>query len=81
MVTDALTIQRYYLERWRKPSVFIPYGAETGKAAGTGTLENLGLERLAATCFGVSRMEPENHPLEVREAFEDITHQSSTRAR
>ena len=27
VVTDALTIQHYYLERYGKPSTFIPYGA------------------------------------------------------
>src|SRR6202162_4224076 len=30
VVTDALTIQQYYRERYGKPSVFIPYGAEVG---------------------------------------------------
>jgi glycosyltransferase involved in cell wall biosynthesis len=71
VVTDALTIQEYYRERWRKQSVFIPYGADTGKVAGTGTLEKLGLEPGRYLLY-VSRMEPENHPLEVREAFEGV---------
>jgi glycosyltransferase involved in cell wall biosynthesis len=71
VVTDALTIQQYYRERWHKDSVFIPYGAEIGKVAGTGTLDRLGLA--AGNYFlYVSRMEPENHPLEVRQAFEKV---------
>jgi len=71
VVTDALTIQDYYRERWRKSSVFISYGADTGKLATTGALETLGLERGRYLLY-VSRMEPENHPLEVREAFEGV---------
>ncbi len=71
VVTDALTIQDYYLERYRKKSVFISYGAEIGKAATTGALETLDLEPGCYFLY-VSRMEPENHPLEVREAFEKV---------
>lgn len=71
VVTDAQTIQDYYRKRWRKSSVFIPYGAETGKIESTGALEKLGLEPGRYFLY-VSRMEPENHPLEVREAFEGI---------
>ncbi len=69
VVTDADTIQRYYREQWRKNSVFIPYGADVGKVTGQSTLERLGLEPGRYFLY-VSRMEPENHPLEVRQAFE-----------
>ena len=44
VVTDALAIQSYYRERYRKETVFIPYGAEIGKTAGAGVLGELGLE-------------------------------------
>lgn len=71
VVTDAHTIQCYYRERYGKQSTFIPYGAETGKVAGAGTLAPLGLEPGRYFLY-VSRMEPENHPLEVREAFERV---------
>jgi glycosyltransferase involved in cell wall biosynthesis len=71
VVTDALTIQRYYQERYGKSSVFIPYGAETGKVATSAVLTGLGLEPGRYFLY-VSRMEPENHPLEVREAFEQV---------
>jgi glycosyltransferase involved in cell wall biosynthesis len=68
-VTDALAIQDYYRARYRKETVLIPYGAEVGKVSGRAVLARLGLE--AGNYFlYVSRMEPENHPLEVREAFE-----------
>jgi len=72
VVTDARTIEQYYRERWKKDSIFIPYGAETGKVPGTATLAELGLEPGRYFLY-VSRMEPENHPLEVREAFEQVS--------
>jgi glycosyltransferase involved in cell wall biosynthesis len=72
VVTDALTIQRYYRERYGKESTFIPYGAEIGKVGSAAMLDQLGLEPGRYFLY-VSRMEPENHPLEVREAFERVT--------
>jgi glycosyltransferase involved in cell wall biosynthesis len=71
MVTDALAIQDYYYARYRKKSTFIPYGAEVGKTARADVLPKLGLEPREYFLY-VSRMEPENHPLEVREAFEKV---------
>src|SRR5439155_10113152 len=49
-----------------------PYGAEVGKVAGRETLSKLGLEPGRYFLY-VSRMEPENHALEVREAFEQVS--------
>jgi glycosyltransferase involved in cell wall biosynthesis len=71
VVTDALTIQEYYRARYRKESIFIPYGAEVGKLASTTVLAEWGLEPDRYFLY-VSRMEPENHPLEVRQAFEQV---------
>ncbi len=71
VVTDARTIQDYYRTRYGKVSTFIPYGAELGKVEGTATLASLGLEPGRYLLY-VSRMEPENHPLEVRQAFERV---------
>ena len=71
VITDARTIQDYYRERWRKDSVFIPYGADAARVETTGTLERLGLDRGRYFLY-VSRMEPENRPLEVRQAFEGV---------
>jgi glycosyltransferase involved in cell wall biosynthesis len=69
VVTDAKAIEQYYLERYGKRSTFIPYGAPVGKVAGRQTLDKLALEPGRYFLY-VSRMEPENHPLEVRQAFE-----------
>jgi glycosyltransferase involved in cell wall biosynthesis len=71
VVTDALAIEEYYLARYHKRTTFIPYGAATEKAEGSATLERLGLEPGSYFLY-VSRMEPENRALEVREAFETV---------
>ena len=71
VVTDALTIQDYYRRRYRKRTTFISYGADIGKVATTAVLTRLGLESGRYFLY-VSRMETENHPLEVREAFEKM---------
>ncbi|HSU30654.1 MAG TPA: DUF1972 domain-containing protein [Bryobacteraceae bacterium] len=71
VVTDAEQIREYYLQRYGKDSVFISYGAELGTVAGTDILDQLGLEPGRYVLY-VSRMEPENNALMVREAFERV---------
>jgi len=71
VVTDARMIAEYYLERYGKKSEFIPYGAETGKLDSAAALERLNLEPGGYFLY-VSRMEPENNALLVREAFEQV---------
>jgi glycosyltransferase involved in cell wall biosynthesis len=72
VVTDALEIERYYAERYGKTSVMIPYGAACERLAETGEVTKLGLEPGKYFLY-VSRMEPENNGLLVREAFERVT--------
>jgi glycosyltransferase involved in cell wall biosynthesis len=72
VVTDARSIAQYYLERYGKQTEFIPYGAETGKLAADGVLNSLGLASGGYFLY-VSRMEPENNALAVREAFERVS--------
>ena len=71
VVTDAVTIQQYYARHYGKTTAFIPYGAEIGKVSSSAILSELGLEPGRYFLY-VSRMEPENHPLEVRQAFEQV---------
>lgn len=71
VVTDARSIAEYYQERYHRSSRMIPYGAETGPAQTTAVLEKLGLERRRYFLY-VSRMEPENNALLVRESFEKL---------
>lgn len=71
VVTDAGEIQRYYRERYRKQSTMIRYGAETGKSQSAEAVRRLGLEPGRYFLY-VSRMEPENNALYVRESFERL---------
>jgi len=68
-VTDAQAIREYYRKQYNRDSVFIPYGADTGRVETKGALDALGLEPYRYFLY-VSRMEPENRALEVRRAFE-----------
>ena len=72
IVSDAERIRFYYRQRYGAESTFIPYGAETGKVSSTSTLEKLGLQPGEYFLY-VSRMEPENNALLVRQAFEQTT--------
>ena len=71
VVTDAEAIAAYYRAHYGKATDFIPYGADVGKVDGIDTLQALGLEPGRYFLY-VSRMEPENHALEVRQAFEKM---------
>ena len=71
VITDAHAIADYYRARHKTDSVMIPYGAEIGKVESGGVLSTLGLERGKYFLY-VSRMEPENNALLVREAFEQV---------
>jgi len=71
VVTDARTIQDYYLNEYRKTSTFIPYGADAELATTDDELTALGLEKYRYFLY-VSRLEPENHALQVRQAFEKV---------
>lgn len=71
VVADAQVIQDYYLERYGKQSTFIAYGADTRSEHTHAACDRLGLEPQRYFLY-VSRFEPENHPLGVRETFEQL---------
>jgi glycosyltransferase involved in cell wall biosynthesis len=71
VITDAQKIREYYLERYGKDSTFIAYGAETCKVSADDRVRELGLEPGRYVLY-VSRMEPENNALLVRQAFESL---------
>ena len=71
IVTDAEVIQNYYLQTYGKSSKFIAYGADMVREESTGVLDRLNLEKNGYFLY-VSRFEPENHPLQVRRAFEQV---------
>jgi glycosyltransferase involved in cell wall biosynthesis len=71
VITDAQAIADYYRSTYGKQTQFIPYGAEIGKTPTDAALRELGLEPGRYFLY-VSRMEPENQALEVRQAFEQV---------
>lgn len=71
VVTDAAAIAEYYRDRYHRASQMIPYGADTGRVETCEALTALGLESRKYFLY-VSRMEPENNALLVREAFERV---------
>lgn len=68
LITDAEVIRRYYLERYRAPSVPIAYGVDPRPPRETGMLARLGLSGRRYFLY-VSRFEPENNPHRVVEAY------------
>jgi glycosyltransferase involved in cell wall biosynthesis len=71
IVTDAKAIEAYYHERYHCASTMISYGAELGPVPTSDVLPQLGLTHRDYFLY-VSRMEPENNALLVREAFERV---------
>ncbi len=71
MVTDARQIAAYYREMYGKQSVCIPYGAPLERHESTSALQQVGVSPRQYVLY-VTRFEPENNPLLVREAFETL---------
>lgn len=71
MVTDARQIAAYYQTNYGHPSVCIPYGAPLEPDNRLDMLDELGIEPNRYLLY-VTRFEPENNPLLVREAFESV---------
>jgi glycosyltransferase involved in cell wall biosynthesis len=71
IITDAAVIQDYYLQKYRKQSIMIAYGADFTPVHTTATLDRLGVDRRSYVLY-VSRLEPENNAHLVIEAFEKV---------
>ena len=72
MVTDAQVMQDYYRRRYGKQSILIAYGAEPRDVGGaTDVLNRVGLTPRRYLLY-VSRLEPENNPELVIQAFERV---------
>lgn len=70
-ISDAEKIAAYYRETYGAETTFIPYGAPVGKVPSISALSRLGLQPDQYFLY-VTRFEPENNPLLVREAFERL---------
>jgi glycosyltransferase involved in cell wall biosynthesis len=71
VVTDAAVIARYYRRAWRRDSVMIPYGGDLPAPAGSAALRRFGLDAGHYLLY-VSRLEPENNPDRVIEAYRSV---------
>jgi exopolysaccharide biosynthesis WecB/TagA/CpsF family protein len=72
VVTDALVIQSYYLEAYRRHTDYFPYGTELEPVPDDGTLARLGLEPGRYVLY-VSRLEPENNAHLVVEGYSKVS--------
>ncbi len=71
VVTDALVIQTYYTEVYRRHTDYFPYGTDLEPVADDGILASLGLEAGRYVLY-VSRLEPENNAHVVIEAYSKV---------
>ena len=71
VVTDSEWVRDYYKSEYGKDSVYIAYGADIISHPPGETLEKLNLRKDEYILY-VSRFEPENNPLLVREAYDEI---------
>ena len=71
LVTDAVVIQRYYREAYRRATDYFPYGTELDQVPDNGLLGQLGLEPGRYVLY-VSRLEPENNAHVVLAAYEQV---------
>ena len=71
IISDAVQIQHYYRETYHRESTMIPYGAEPHAVATHAALDQLALAPDRYFLY-VTRFEPENNPLLVRQAFEPL---------
>jgi glycosyltransferase involved in cell wall biosynthesis len=71
VVADAQVIADYYRERHHAESEIIAYGAGFPDESDSDVLARLGLASRGYVLY-VSRIEPENHPLEVAQGYRDV---------
>lgn len=71
VVTDAKEIQKYYLEKFKKPSIYIPYGSTVERVQTQNVLKKFGVEPRKYVLY-VSRLEPENNAHLVVNAFQKV---------
>ncbi|TDI65265.1 MAG: DUF1972 domain-containing protein [Bacteroidetes bacterium] len=71
VVTDARNIQKYYLEKFKKVSTYIPYGSPVGRVETHKILDKFGVRPKEYILY-VSRLEPENNAHLVIKAFEKV---------
>jgi len=69
LITDSKAIKKYYQEKYRKETVFIPYGVDAEVSVNPGLIRQYGLEK-DSYFLVVARLEPENNTDLIIRAFE-----------
>jgi glycosyltransferase involved in cell wall biosynthesis len=71
IVSDAMVMKKYYLDKYHKNSTMIPYGATIGRTSSHKSLQRFNLDTKKYILY-VSRLEPENNAHIVIEAFKRV---------
>jgi glycosyltransferase involved in cell wall biosynthesis len=71
IVSDSHVVERYYQEKFRTPSVFVPYGSDVPHLPPGETLARLGLQPNGYILW-VGRLVPENNAHDVIEAYQRL---------
>ena len=71
IVSDSHVVERYYQEKFRTPSVFVPYGSDVPHLPPGETLAQLGLQANGYILW-VGRLVPENNAHDVIEAYQRL---------
>ncbi len=71
IVTDARSIQEYYIKQFGAESTYIPYGAPSQRVDSIEVLQKYNLKSRDYVLY-VSRLEPENNAHKLVKAFEEV---------
>jgi glycosyltransferase involved in cell wall biosynthesis len=71
IVSDSRVVERYYLDHFKAPSVFIPYGSDVPRVPPGPTLQTFGL-RPDGYILWVGRLVPENNAHDVVAAYQQL---------
>ena len=71
IVTDAVSVQEYYQQKFGCPSFYIPYGSAVSEVETQDVLKKFNVEKRKYILY-VSRLEPENNAHVVIKAFEKV---------
>lgn len=70
-IADSMVVKKYYLNKFKKQLVFIPYGANIVQSTNSDFIKKFGLQKRKYILF-VGRLVPENCPHHLIEAFEKL---------
>jgi glycosyltransferase involved in cell wall biosynthesis len=71
IIADSHVVERYYLDKFKKPSVFIPYGSDVPRLPAGETLQRFDL-RPDGYLLWVGRLVPENNAHDVVAAYQAL---------